>query len=60
MFIYSEQIDHQGHLIVFWGLFIQFCAAGDSHIAHKYTYNNDIRHEIFQLTPVFSTQKHCV
>ena len=24
MVIYSEQIDHQGHLIVFWSHFIQF------------------------------------
>jgi hypothetical protein len=60
MVLHSEQIDHEGHLIVFWCHFIQFSSEVDIQISHIYTYNNDIRHKIFKLTTVFSTLEHCV
>jgi hypothetical protein len=62
MVLHSEQIDHQVNLIV--------CSCHLSQFSHtltfklvintRYTYSNDTGHEIFQLTPVVSTQKHCV
>jgi hypothetical protein len=61
MVLYSEQINHPGILIVFSCHLIQCSLKLTSRLVMdtRYTYNNDIRHEIFQLTQIVSTQKHC-